>query len=376
MNLKKKVLLIQASEYSVPPRAQKEAKSLALAGYSVEVLCWDREKAFPSNEKLRYYNVLRYQVNAPRAAGIRLFPFMMQWWFFIFRHILKDEYYIIHACDFDTLPPVILAKFLRRTSYIVYDIFDSYAEKVFGVPDGIRYLIRIVDRLFMRFVDAIIICEDRRKSYLGHIAKIKPVEVILNVPEYQELHTENKENPYLVINYCGFINENRGIYQIGEAIKNTSNARLQVFGLCPDKAILDYLNQIENVEYYGQIPNTEALKFMKNSDLVVALYDPQILAHRFPSSNKVFEAMLCGKPILTNYGTALADFVLENEIGYVVEYDDIPGIRNIINKILNNCSDSLKYGLNGYELFKSEYNWGIMAERMLKTYKNILNPKR
>ena len=35
---------IETVEYSVPPRAQKEAKSLALAGYSVEVLCWDREK--------------------------------------------------------------------------------------------------------------------------------------------------------------------------------------------------------------------------------------------------------------------------------------------------------------------------------------------
>ena len=86
--------------------------------------------------------------------------------------------------------------------------------------------------------------------------------------------------------------------------------------------------------------------------------------------------MLCGKPILTNYGTALANFVLENEIGYAVEYDDIPGMGNIINKILNSRSDSLKYGLNGYKLFKSEYNWGITAEKLLKIYKNIANPKR
>lgn len=373
--MRKNVLFIRASEYSIPPRIPKQAKTLALAGYSVDVLCWDRNKKFPKYEKMPYYNVFRYRVNAPSAAGIKLLPSMLGWWFFIFHYVLNSRYDIIHACDFDTLPPVVFAKTLKRVRCIVYDIRDSYAEKVVGIPDFLRLIIKTVDRLFMRFVDAILICEINRKSYLGNIPNIKPVEVIMNVPEYQELNIENKGNSYPIISFCGFIIENRGIYQICEAIKDLHNVKLQVCGFCPDNAILDYFERIENLEYYGQVSNTESLKLMKGSALIVAFYDPKVLAHRFPSSNKVFEAMLFGKPVLTNYGTALADFVLENEIGYVVEYDDIPGIRNIINEILNNRSDDLKYGLNGYKLFKSEYNWGIMAEKLLKIYKNIANPK-
>jgi len=365
----KKVLFIRSSEYSIPPRIPKQAKTLASAGYLVKVLCWDRNKEYPKYDKLSYYDVVRYQMKAPTASNL-LFLYMLFWWAYILYYTLKNKFNIIHACDLDTLPPVILTRFVKGCR-IVYDIRDSYAEKILNLPNIVRNLIRIIDRILMNFVDAILICDTKRMGYLGNIPKVKPVEVIMNVPEFRNIESVPRRNSDLIINFCGFVHENRGIYQICDAVKDLDNITLEIIGPCHDETIIDYINQVKNARYYGQVKHDKSLKFMKTSDLVVALYAPTIMAHRYPNSNKVFEAMFCGKPILTNYGTSLADFVIENEIGYVVDYNDIAAMKAIITKILNQSSDSMKYGINGYRLFESQYNWEIMGLKLVRIYENL-----
>jgi len=145
---------------------------------------------------------------------------------------------------------------------------------------------------------------------------------------------------------------------------------LDIIGHCDDESILQYIAQIENVRYHGKVNHLCALKMMSKSDLVVALYQPDIIAYRYPNSNKVFEAMLYRKAILTNYGTSLGDFVENNKLGYVVDYYDIQTIRYVIKNMLSDKS-FLAYGENGFRLFKSAYNWDVMKDRLLRIYKAL-----
>ena len=48
-----------------------------------------------------------------------------------------------------------------------------------------------------------------------------------------------------------------------------------------------------------------ALELYAKCDLMFALYDPAIPNHRYSAPNKVYEAMLLGKPIIVAEGTGV-----------------------------------------------------------------------
>jgi len=372
--MKGKVLFVRAAEYSSPPRIPKQAKTLISSGYSVEVLCWDINKEFPESEVKDNYVVSRFHGRYTKRKWM-LFFYMLFWWAHELRYILRNNFEIIHASDFEGLPPAIIAKLLKGTK-IVYDIRDSFAEKFLGIPSILRKFIRLCDIISMIFVDAILICDEKRIGYLRTIPKFKPVEIIMNVPEIEYIEYVEEEGesstskPELLINLCGYMHPSRGIYQICEAVKGLKGVTLDIIGHCDDESILQYIAQIENVRYHGKVNHLCALKMMSKSDLVVALYQPDIIAYRYPNSNKVFEAMLYRKAILTNYGTSLGDFVENNKLGYVVDYYDIQTIRYVIKNMLSDKS-FLAYGENGFRLFKSAYNWDVMKDRLLRIYKAL-----
>jgi hypothetical protein len=46
----KKILMLRSNPFEPDERVYKEAKSLLENGYSVTLLCWDRELKFPEEE--------------------------------------------------------------------------------------------------------------------------------------------------------------------------------------------------------------------------------------------------------------------------------------------------------------------------------------
>ena len=64
----------------------------------------------------------------------------------------------------------------------------------------------------------------------------------------------------------------------------------------------------------------DALGLEARSDAIVALYDPLVLWNNITLPNKLFEAMMCGVPIITNIAT---EIVNETQCGIIVDYDNI-----------------------------------------------------
>ena len=81
--------------------------------------------------------------------------------------------------------------------------------------------------------------------------------------------------------------------------------------------------------------------------MTFALYDPKVPNHKYASPNKLFEAMMCEKPILTNYGTIMAQIVEKENCGVLADYESIKDIRNAIIKLKNDPGLRKSLGENG-----------------------------
>jgi glycosyltransferase involved in cell wall biosynthesis len=88
-----------------------------------------------------------------------------------------------------------------------------------------------------------------------------------------------------------------------------------------------------------------------------------------PLPNKIFEAMMCSTPVVTNVAK---EIVNETNCGVVVEYDNAKQIKEAIIALRDNAQLCKKLGANGRKSFLEKYNWNAMQERLYKIYDDLL----
>ncbi len=362
-----KVLIIRTNSISIEPRVEKEAESLSNNGYNVTVLGWDRSCKYPKREKRGNYFINRIYLSAPYGKPLLVLK-MFVWFWLEFKYLLMSDYDIAHPCDLDTLIPAVIVSKIRRKA-IIYDCFDFYSDSLpEKVPSIIRHIIAGIEIFFSQFVDIVILVDESRKKQFRN--KLKKNIILNNTPrEISDKKSNPQQNTDFNIFYGGILDVNRGLDKLIEATKDLDGLELVIAGYDVGYDLSEILKNNQNVNFVGKIPYEEVIKRTKESDMIFALYDPKIRNHKYASPNKLFEAMMCGKPILTNYGTSMAKIVSSENCGVLVDYENVKDIKNAIIQLRNDPKLRRNLGKNGLKAYKTKYNWDIMEKRLLDTYK-------
>lgn len=387
-----KIIMVRSNPIDPDVRLEKEALALLKNGYEVILLGWDRFGNSKKNEKncmiltetpiyemksgnvtsklKNGYTIERIKFRASR--GKKILFFLPVWWIFEFLWLFINKWDIVHAADFDTYLPALLAAKIKQKK-IIYDIFDYYADEV-KLPTIIQHLLSNVDNFLMRFSDCVIIVDDSRLFQIRK-AKTKEVLIIYNTPIDQRGHFQLKNeniNKKFKIFFAGSLMKDRDIFTIINIAKELGDIEIEIagWGNCVNKikelaAINPFLKFLGILQYNQVIDKT------MTSDLLFALYNPNIPNNRYASPNKLFEAMMCGKPIIVNDGTSMANIVRKENCGIVVPYGDYHTIKEAIIKLKNNTELCKKLGENGRRAYDEKYNWEIMEQRLLKIYRTF-----
>lgn len=362
-----KILFVRSNPVSPDPRVEKEAESLGKNGHDVEVLAWDRSCNYPSFEKKNTYVIKRLKIKATYGTPYLLFKLLI-WTFYELFYLFKLDYEIIHACDFDTLIPAVLASKLRK-KHLVYDCFDFYSA---ALPERAPYFLRnfVADMeiYFSKKADVVILADESRENQFKN--ELEEIVIINNAPkdlEYPKTYSETNDD--FCIFYAGILNKTRGLDKIIESTKDIQNVKLIIAGYdTDDENMSEKLKKIEKVTFLGKLTYDEVIKQTIKCDLLFALYDPNIPNHRYASPNKVFEAMMCGKPIIVNSEMGISDLVEKEKFGISVPYTDTIALRKIILKLRDNAFLCNELGQNGRKIYENKYNWMLMEEKLLKVY--------
>lgn len=363
---------------AIDPAVNKVAKSLSQNGYKVKLLVWDRQNSLKVKND-EGYEICRFKFKAPYDKPTALL-YLPIWWVYEIFFLLKEDCNVIHACDLDTLIPAILVKLVKRVK-LCYTIYDFYAN---NLPDGnfillrrlIRSLVASIEKFGIRFAEVLFLVDESRYQEVIR-AQINKLVYIYNSPPDSFFAKQKKESSdagmQVIIFYAGIISKLRGLQYIIKAVQELDNVKLILAGNIRDIPIIEKpILQCGKIQYLGWLPLYEdVLKKTLEADILFRFSDPKIPKTKYESPNKLFEAMLFGKPIIVSDGASMANIVREENCGLVVPYGDVDAIKEAIIKLKNDPDLRQRLGKNGRRAYKERYSWDIMEKRLLNAYKEI-----
>jgi glycosyltransferase involved in cell wall biosynthesis len=371
-----KVTLVRAR--AIDPTPNKVAETLARNGYDVKLLLWDRQNTH-KGETGDGYAIRSFGLRAPYDK-LTVLLYLPIWWIYEFFFLLGDKSNVIHACDLDTLIPAVLARSIKRIP-LCYTIYDFYAN---NLPDGrfqvlrniIRSLVADVEKLGIRFTEVLFLVDESRYEEVRGARINRLVYVYNSPPDYFNVKQAKKPGdtaPEVTVFYAGIINRARGLHLVARAVQDLEGVRLLLAGAVHDEAFLESsVLTSPRIQYLGWLPSYEdVIKRTSEADVLFRLSDPGIPKTRYESPNKLFEAMMCGKPIIVSDGSSMADIVREENCGLVVPYEDVGAIKLAILKLKNNPELREELGRNGRRAYEHRYSWQIMEQRLLDAYRGL-----
>jgi glycosyltransferase involved in cell wall biosynthesis len=366
---KARLIVVRSDSGMRDSRLQKELRMFVEAGFETTLLCWDRQQEAPRREVKDGYTVHRCRIRAPYGSKI-LFLMMPFWWIYEFAYLVTHRCDAIHACDFDTVVPALLAKRVKRVP-VVYDIYDFYSVKSSTIPAVLSKFFRIAEQYCARRADAVVIVDPARAYLFGDRPPTR-VEVAMNCPyDSVQPEWEKPESGPFTIFYGGAIAEYRGLEKLVEVTRDLENVRVVMAGWITHARYLALIEGAPQVEYLGMLPYAEALRRTYEAGVVYSYYDPVLEINRTANSSKMFDAFMCATPVLANAEPPAARVVAQHQCGALLPFDDDHGLCDTIIRWRDNRAEPRALGQNGRRLFEQELNWTAAASRILSIYHDL-----
>jgi glycosyltransferase involved in cell wall biosynthesis len=157
-----------------------------------------------------------------------------------------------------------------------------------------------------------------------------------------------------------------------KAVEAVDGVRMIIAG--PDSANnlrLDVPVNADKIRFIGYLPSYEdVLRKTAEADILFRFEDPELSSSKYASPNKLFEAMMCGKPFMVNEGIGSSHIVSEAQCGLIVPYGDVEAIKGALARLRDDLELCRKLGHNGRKAYEEKYSWAIMEKRLLDTYRS------
>jgi len=367
--VKKKVLIIDSNRQFLLTRPIKIARSLSRNGYQVEFVMWDRTGNGPEVEILDGYKIHNISIKPMNNHVWGIILSYPLWWLRLFACLIRQDADIYHCENLYNLMPIIPLK-IAWGKKSVYDIVDFTADSL-NWPGYIRRFLIFLEGIGLRFADGIVVLDARKQQIK---LDSKNLALVTNCPEdlLDELGPKTNKDQFIVY-YGGWISETRGLRHLCEAINGIEGVKLVMAGFGPDKEkLVSLISAQGNAEFIGLVSDVESLKWTNTADAVFAFYDPNIPINRVAVSAKVYDAMMCGTPVITNSEAVIMSETIRTErCGLVTPYSDISSLREAIVLLKGDKPLREEMGKNGRRAFESKYNWSIMESNLIGLYSKI-----
>ncbi|MCK5547884.1 MAG: glycosyltransferase family 4 protein [Thermoplasmata archaeon] len=376
-----KVVMLLSNPFRPDVRVHKEARTLVKNGYDVEIIAWDRDGKYPREEVIDGIKVTRYRRYVKWGDLLPTFLGLILFRFHAFLKLIRHPPDFIHCHDFDTLAPGVIAGKLE-SRIVVYDAHELYPEMVANkLPPWAVGMLKKCDSFLARRANAVICVSMPLAQYYGRRVPGQ-VEVVMNCPETGSPDTEKvdgireKHDPgkdrFMVL-YLGGLDPGRMVDELADMFSGLENDFVLVMGGFGtlEGNVMSKAKASENVHFIGRVRYDDALAYNSAADVLVAMYDPKNVNNRMGAPNKLFEAMMAGKPVLVSRDTYAATIAEEENCGIPVRYGSKGETLEALEKLRSDKGLYESLCRNSLEAAKKRYNWNVMEGRLLKLYKML-----
>ncbi|HIG99663.1 MAG TPA: glycosyltransferase family 4 protein [Thermoplasmata archaeon] len=371
-----KILMILSNPFIVDPRVYKEAMSLSDAGHEVTVIFWDREAKYSSDETVKNVRVIGIQTKGlMKLLPHDLFRNPLWWWkaYKKAQELYRNGYTfeVVHCHDLDTLQTgVWLKKHLKiKLVYDAHEIFGYMIERT--LPKFVSKISFMIEKILIKNVDQIITVNDPLKTFFSKITNI-PISIVMNCGELTTRTYLPPHNTIFTITYFGILDSSRMFPKILDYVGTIDKTQFIIAG---KKARL--YNEVEQVSkkyrntvFLGSIPYDTVIEKTLQCNVILCMLDPSDRNNQVGLPNKIFDAMLTGRPVIVTKGLFYSELVETEKCGVSVGYD-FEEVKNTILMLRDNPKRCEELGKNGLNAAIRVYNWGKQKETLLAVYERL-----
>jgi hypothetical protein len=308
------VLIIGHTERNYLPYMEKYVRFFEENGVDYTILCWQREESLrmPDAHEITYTGPVREGISGKIRSYLGFRRFVKE-------HLAQHDYDRIIVLT--TVPAVFLKGILlgKYDGRYLLDIRDYSFEKIGPYR---RIVNRLIDHSALTTISSkgfYSFLEENEKIAMNH-------NISADIPNAETVDLKEKQ----VVN-IGFIGGVRyydeNVFLI-EKLKNAFRYQLWYIGQpTPDCDLAGYCREhgVENVSFVGKYDNAQKAELYKSVDLINSIYGDDSLEVTTALPNRLYEAALLKKPILSSKGTYLGKVIERFDLGLVVdvEFDDV-----------------------------------------------------
>ena len=362
-----------------PPKDQrifyKECVSLAKAGYEV-YLVEQGETEDDSGVHIigtgerrpgRYYRLLVRPRNVYRLA----------------KEIDADIY---HFHDMELIPYGLKLK--KAGKKVIFDSHEDFAH-VFSESTalfGPAWLKRLAAKCYGGYENHAVRRFDAVVSVTPHVCDRLRLQnastyMITNYPlldgaAWGQEFAYHEDSDYIA--FAGQINDfSFRLVFLTEAVQGLPNIKLKLCGPVHGANELEKIqeaDQSHKTEYLGVLPYMQVPDFLNHARISLVLYSSNgNIADNIGSlgSNKLFESMLCGVPVICSNFLLWQEIVNQYHCGICVNAYDKAEVRRAIEYLLSHPEEAAEMGRNGRKAALETYNWNTQEAVLLKMYRSL-----
>jgi glycosyltransferase involved in cell wall biosynthesis len=378
------VAMLVRNPFTHDTRVEKEARTLAAAGYRVTVVA-DAAAGLPDRESRDGIEVRRVARHGPRLPGLRFVIHTAR----LARTLRALRADVYHAHDSNTLIAVAWAARARRVPF-VYDAHDLWlgrprrerSRAYFGLSQAFYTL---VERWLVPRAAATLTVSGPIARHLERRYGLERVELVPNYPEVagrvarRELRSlpggEAIGDGGPIVLYLGGLMAGRGLEQLVDAIGLVPTAQLALLGQGPIAADLVYradrLGAGDRVRVLAPVGPDEVVAVAASADIGVSPIVPSCLNYRYSLPNKLFQYMAAGIPVVASDFPQVREVVDGAACGALVDTSRPREIARAIERISADPVEARAMGERGRAAVEARYHWEVAATTLLEAYRRL-----
>ncbi len=402
-----RIAMIVWNEFRNDARVLKEAQTLQSAGYQVTVFALHTPGVTLEKETLEngtrvvrvarspLWKLRKTRTAAPAAAATsgaigRLSParqalrIVARLWTHLglLTRIACHRAAVVHAHDVNTLPTAWLAARLSGAK-VVYDAHEISTSR--EGYNSFRGLVARVERLLMPRVQGTITTTDARAKFFARAYGIPRPVVLQNRPRFTTSPVTARirdelglTQPWPVVIYQGGLQQGRGLERLVRIAATVPNTYFVLIGggrlTSPLTTLSRELGLTERVHFIPTVSLADLPSYTASADIGVQPIENTCLNHFTTDSNKLFEYLIAGLPIVATDLPEIRRIVRAYDIGLLVPNRDDNALSAALNRLASDPHLRAQLAANASQA-AAQLNWEQQEDQLLNLYQKVLGSR-
>jgi glycosyltransferase involved in cell wall biosynthesis len=378
-----KILVLRETRLGRLPPALHATEILVEAGFPVLAFEYGEPIANPQSRKIPgKIPRLRFCSKVSLVAPKRLRA-VVAWFATLFHLAIKvlwqgrPALLISHGLSEQTTAWVLNRLFKIPYVCHLHEIFDPEELSTFN-----RFLLRLENTVVNHAAFAMCPEFTRRDIFIARYGTKVPIYFVPNCPRKNIPEESYPLRRHLgippgttLILYMGGIGKNIPLMECMEALVSFPNAHLLLAGWGDNHWITTLKSHIKKIGLSGRVhflgPVENRFAYFNAVDIAFCVYrmGDLRLRHAATASNKMFEGMATGKPVVVRDTPDFRKIVQEGDCGVLCEVTT-EGIRTALASLLQNPEGARQKGLNGRCLFLSHFYYEKYFQPLLPVFRS------